>query len=136
MDQIGPSVRSVRLLAAQEQIQMLLDEVGKEGTRGRQRRLIILRTLQVNPDPVDASVLYSACGANSTDLQKLQALGLIDFLEHPSPTAERRQAALRFLLTNPVRWTCPGCTPRGRAWRTCPTWRTAIWWRWAKARSG
>jgi primosomal protein N' (replication factor Y) (superfamily II helicase) len=69
--------RTARLGCPPEKAAASLDELGKKGSKARQRRQAILRFLMKESGPVSVSWIYASCGGKSEDLKYLAERGLI-----------------------------------------------------------
>jgi primosomal protein N' (replication factor Y) (superfamily II helicase) len=103
MDSLGGVVHVARLAANPRQVAEQSAQLGRPGSKALERRLAVLQVLQENtiqgqPQPVEAGVLYAQTGAGLADLQKLHELGLVVLEEQVSPSTRRRQAMLQALL--------------------------------------
>lgn len=76
-------------------------ELGKAGTAAQIRRYNQLQFLIQQGRPVELSQVYTACGGNRADLDKLVDANLAHFIVTDSEVGLRRQAILRFLLREP-----------------------------------
>ncbi len=98
MDSLGSTLHAARLVANPDQVAAQTAHLGRPGSKALRRRQAVLRALQDQVQPVEASQLYAQTGANLGDLQKLQELGLVALQPQASPTMQRRQAMLQTLL--------------------------------------
>lgn len=70
-------IRTVQLIPQNEEIETVLNKLGKQGSPAFARRKKIMEFLMKEPGPVDVSWVYAASGGNSADLRTLNAKGLI-----------------------------------------------------------
>ncbi len=71
------SVRTVRLACSPKVAVSKMEDLGRAGTKARERRQSVMRYLLEEPGPVEVSWVYAASGGNLQDLRYLAERGLV-----------------------------------------------------------